>query len=55
MVMRFEIPGFSDGDAAAQVHFERIAGDQIKVTRVEGNVFGSNAVKQNVILTWSES
>jgi hypothetical protein len=51
----FEVPGFSPDQASAKVFFERIAGNQIKINRVEGNVFGINAVKQGVILTWSEN
>lgn len=51
----FEVPGFSPEDASTKVYFERIAGDQIKIINVEGSVFGRDAVKRGMILTWREN
>ena len=51
----FEVPGFTPEQPAAIVFFERTAGDQIKVTRINGSVFGVDAVKQGLILAWCEN
>ena len=51
----FEVLDYSTQEVMATVYFQRISGDQIKISQVEGEVFKADVIKQGMILTWCES
>ena len=48
-----QILNYATQQVYATIHFQRISGNQLKILRTEGDVFGLEAVLQDLILTWN--
>lgn len=55
---RITFDGGADGGSftaeGATVYVIRVAGDQVKIDNVEGEIFGNGAIQPGLILTWKE-